>query len=381
MKKIRLKWVKNRGLDHIINRDTDLKAAILLKDAILSSPNSHLTIRSLSHNKHHPLHRSLALTIPTLRFLRRYPTLFTESPHPTYPSLPSFSLSQTAHLLHSRESSLHLSLLRESSDRLSRLLMMTLSRSLPLKSLLPLSFDLGLPNDFFRRSPLSDDLRIVSRDGVPFVELVNWRDDLAVSAVQRKTESCIDYRGFKKGENLIRFPMSFPRGYGLRNKVKEWMEEFDRIPYVSPYEDCSGIDPGSDLMEKRVVGVLHELLSLTLHKKTRRDYLRSLRGELALPERFTRVFTRYPGVFYLSLKCKTTTVVLREGYQRGRLVEPHPLTELRERFYYVMRMGLVHRGKDAGEMIYKKVDEEYEEEEEEEEYCEGTDSEYDTESD
>jgi len=87
------------------------------------------------------------------------------------------------------------------------------------------------------------------------------------------------------------------------------------------------------------------MLSLTIHKKTKRNYLRSVREELNLPHKFTRIFTRYPGIFYLSLKCKTTTVALREGYRRGKLVDPHPLVRAREKFYHVMRTGLLYRGK------------------------------------
>ncbi|WZZ33784.1 hypothetical protein YC2023_017185 [Brassica napus] len=36
-------------------------------------------------------------------------------------------------------------------------------------------------------------------------------------------------------------------------------------------------------MEKRAVGVLHELLSLTVHKKTKRNYLRSMRLSSTFP--------------------------------------------------------------------------------------------------
>lgn len=151
--------------------------------------------------------------------------------------------------------------------------------------------------------------------------------------------------------------MNFPRGYGLQKKVIAWMDEFQKLPYISPYEDSSQIDPNSDLMEKHVVGVLHELLSLTIHKKTKRNYLRRLREELNLPHRFTRIFTRYPGIFYLSLKCKTTTVALKEGFRRGKLVDPHPLARIREKYYYVMRTGVIYRGKALTELIRAKEDE------------------------
>ena len=143
-------------------------------------------------------------------------------------------------------------------------------------------------------------------------------------------------------------------------KVKAWMDEFHRLPYISPYDDASGIDPDSDIYEKRNIGLLHELLGLTVHKMVRRNAIRLLREELGLPHKFTRLFTRYPGVFYLSLKCKTTTVVLREGYERGKLVEQHPLAAVRDKVYYVMRTGVLYRGKGLSKLV---LDEDVAEEE------------------
>ena len=212
---------------------------------------------------------------------------------------------------------------------------------IPLQSIHPLKWDFGLPDDFdknlVKRFP--DHFQIVKgTNGLACLKLVQWREEFAVSELQKSNEkrglesdngadgrNAYKYREFKRGKSALEFAMSFPRGYGAQKKVKAWMEEFQKLPYISPYEDSRRIDPNSELVEKRVVGVLHEFLSLTIYKKTKRNYLRSLREELILPHRFTRLFTRYPGIFYLSLKCKTTTVALREGYRRGRLAERHPI--------------------------------------------------------
>ncbi|XP_021738319.1 protein ROOT PRIMORDIUM DEFECTIVE 1-like isoform X2 [Chenopodium quinoa] len=299
--KVRLKWVKNKTIDHIIDKETDLKAAMLLKDAIKRSPTSFITARTVSDWQ-----KLLGLTVPVLRFLRR----------------------------------------------LCKLLMMTKSKGAPLQSIYPLKWDLGLPDNFEKLIVLKypNHFRVLKgSNGLPFLSLVEWREEFAVSALEKSGEKRIelgnDYREFKKGQTALAFAMSFPKGYGYQKKVKAWMEEFQKLPYVSPYEDSSRLDPMSELMEKRIVGLLHEFLSLTIHKKTKRNYLRSLREELNLPHRFTRIFTRYPGIFYLSLKCKTTTVTLKEGYRKGRLLNPHPLVRIRDKFYHVMRTGLLHRGK------------------------------------
>ncbi|XP_050228128.1 protein WHAT'S THIS FACTOR 9, mitochondrial [Mercurialis annua] len=344
--KVRLKWVKNRGLDHIIDRETDLKAACLLKDAIKRSPTGFLTAKSVADWQ-----KLLGLTVPVLRFLRRYPTLFNEFPHARYANLPCFRLTDTALLLDSQEQSIHHNYETDTVERLSRLLMMMKTRTVPLKSLHPLKWDLGLPDNFERIliPKHTDNFQFVkASNGVSCLRLVKWQEDFAVSTLQQNNENKEignEYQKFKRGQTTLAFPMSFPRGYGAQKKVRAWMEEFQKLPYISPYEDSRQIDPDSELMEKRVVGVLHELLSLTIHKKTKRNYLRSIREELILPHKFTRWFTRYPGIFYLSLKCKTTTVALREGYQRGKLVNPHPLARLRDKFYHVMRTGLLYRNK------------------------------------
>eukprot|EP00257_Ricinus_communis_P022378 XP_015582088.1 protein WHAT'S THIS FACTOR 1 homolog isoform X2 [Ricinus communis] len=281
----------------------------------------------------------------------RYPTLFSEFPHARYTNLPCFRLTDTALLLDSQEQSIHQNYERDTVERLCRLLMMMKSRTVPLQSLHPLKWDLGLPDNFERiLIPKHPDYfqYVRASNGVGCLRLAQWREEFAVSALQRSSESKEmgnKYQQFKRGQTTLAFPMSFPRGYGAQKKVRAWMEEFQKLPYISPYEDSRQIDPNSELMEKRVVGLLHELLSLTIHKKTKRNYLRSVREELILPHKFTRLFTRYPGIFYLSLKCKTTTVALREGYQRGKLVNPHPIARLRDKFYHVMRTGLLYRNK------------------------------------
>jgi hypothetical protein len=230
--------------------------------------------------------------------------------------------------------------------------MMAKNQTIPLQSLHALKWDMGFPDDFdsnlVKRYP--DIFRVVkgSSNGLTNLKLLQWNKDLAVSELQKrkeKDETSLEYRKLRRGESALGFAMNFPRGYGAQKKVKAWMDEFQKLPYISPYEDSSGIDPDSDLMEKRVVGVLHEFLSLTIYKKTKRNYLRGLREELNLPHKFTRIFTRYPGIFYLSLKCKTTTVAIREGYKRGKLVNPTPISRLRDKFFFAMRTGLIYRAK------------------------------------
>lgn len=246
-------------------------------------------------------------------------------------------------------------------EKLCKLLMMSKDHQLPIQSVHKLRWDLGFPYDYDKTLVLNhpDKFEIVKTSNglCSSLKLVKWVDEFAVSALQKSNEikdlNVLDnnvgggdcYRRFRTGESSLSFPLSFPRGYGAQKKVKSWMDEFQKLPYISPYEDSRNIDPESELMEKRVVGVLHELLSLTVYKKTKRNYLRNLTDELNLPVRFTRIFTRYPGIFYLSLKCKTTSVAIKEGYKRGKLVNLCAIAKFRGKFHHVMRTGLVYRKK------------------------------------
>ncbi|KAL3625393.1 hypothetical protein CASFOL_030847 [Castilleja foliolosa] len=385
--KVRLKWVKNRALDHIIDVQTDIKAACLIKDAIIRSPTGYLTSKSLQDSQ-----KLLGLTVPTLRFIRRYPSLFEEYPHPKYASLACFKLTQLGKMMQDMETKVFEECEADTVERLSRVLMITKNKMLPLQSLHPLKWDLGLPDDFDRTltKKYPNHFKIVKgTSGLNCLKLVQWREEYSVSALQKMNESTeiSGYRDFKRGKTALEFPMSFPRGYGAQKKVKAWMNDFQKLPYISPYEDSRAIDPDSDLMEKRVVGVLHEFLGLTIYKKTKRNYLRSLREEFNLPHKFTRIFTRYPGIFYLSLKCKTTTVALREGYRRGRLVDPHPLARHRDKLNYVMRTGLIYRSKAAdmlahlNSMVDNAEIDAGEGESDEEEEIEGSDGYYDSDGD
>lgn len=121
--KVRLKWVKNRSLDHIIDLQTDIKAASLIKDAIIRSPTGYLTSKSLLDSQ-----KLLGLTVPTLRFMRRYPTLFEEYPHPKYPSLACFKLTELAKMMHQKELGVFEQCQDDIVERLCRLLMMTRSQ-------------------------------------------------------------------------------------------------------------------------------------------------------------------------------------------------------------------------------------------------------------
>ncbi|KAK4401988.1 protein WHAT'S THIS FACTOR 1, chloroplastic [Sesamum angolense] len=132
----------------------------------------------------------------------------------------------------------------------------------------------------------------------------------------------MEKRARREGESRTRITcsMNLPRGFDLQKRVLEWVDEWQNLPYISPYENAFHLAPNSDQAEKWAVGVIHELLSLLVSKKTERENVFCL-GEFWGFERvrFKKALVHFPGIFYVSNKIRTQlyislmNMVLRRG--------------------------------------------------------------------
>lgn len=185
--------------------------------------------------------------------------------------------------------------------------------------------------DYFQLCEIKD--HVTNKETLA-LELVSWRKELAVPEMERKVCNG-DISNLRRGR-CIEFPMNFPRGFDLEKKVKNWVEKWQELPYVSPYEDAFHLAPRSDLAEKWAVAVLHELLWLLVSKKTERDNVFCLGDYLGFGDRFKKALVHHPGIFYVSNKIRTQTVVLREAYRKDFLVQKHALMGMRYRYVHLM---------------------------------------------
>ncbi|XP_047319949.1 protein WHAT'S THIS FACTOR 9, mitochondrial [Impatiens glandulifera] len=335
---VKLKWVKDTILDSVVSNEKDLMATSTLISILSSYLNKHAPIYHLT--RHRGL-LDLPYDLKVSSFIRRYPSIFNEFhlPDSAGTPVPWFQLTQSAIDLHQEE----LNIFQQSKDdilhRLVKLLMLTKERTLPLQTINQLRWDIGLPYDY-KDSFIPLHPQLLSFINLPDdrvgLRLLLWDDKLAISE-------------FEKTEGLS-FPVKFTRGFGLKRKCMAWLDEWQRLDYTSPYVDSSHLDPRTDISEKRNVGVFHELLHLTLSKQTQRKNVSNLRKPLSLPFKFTKVFERHPGIFYISRKGGTQTVVLREGYDCGEAVDKHPMVDVREKYARLMQKGFLDRSKG----LYKK---------------------------
>lgn len=347
---IKLKWVKDRTMDSVVVGKRDLKAAGILVSVIYSSSQDYVPIYRLSR---HRGQLGLPDEIKLAVFIRRYPNVFVESSFLDSGAspVPCFGLSREAMKIHREEVDILQDNSLEFRDRLCRLLMLTRDWMLPLQTIDQLKWDLGLPYDYQDSFVMNHPERfsfVRLPDDRVGLKLLVWDDKLAVSELEKNASLQQQVEDIKNG--TLAFPVSFTRGFGMKRKSMEWLKEWQKLPYTSPYADASHLDIRTDVSEKRVVGVFHELLHLTLHKQTERKNVSNLRKPLALPQKFTKAFERHPGIFYISKKNDTQTVVLREAYNGGELVHKHPLVKIREEFANLLKKGLLDRSRG----VYKK---------------------------
>lgn len=323
-----VKWARDRGLDHAVEREKNLGQMVALKNLIKAEASKSIPIWVAAENK-----TKLGLPTRAIEFIRKYPSIFQEyvpaggiAARPHVRLTPEVvSLDQEEQLIYESES-----YLQDAANRLLKLIMLTRANRMPIHILDRLKWDLGLPPDYARTlvSQFPDFFQI-SPDCLG-LELVWWSHELAVSALEHKAG-----KGYTKGMPL-QFPLQYSPGYDLDKRVKSWLHEWQKLPYISPYEDASHLQSKSDQADKWTVAVLHELLHLFISKKTDTDNISRLAQYLGFGSRFKRCFINHPGIFYVSSKIRTHTVLLREAYKRDLLLQKHPLMGIRYQYIHLM---------------------------------------------
>lgn len=229
----------------------------------------------------------------------------------------------------------------ENVRRIKKLLMMSKEGMLHLHALRLVRRELGLPIDF-RESILgkySDDFKLLDLEVVALVE----RDEsLAVGDVENWREKEYKDKWLSEFETKYAFPINFPTGFVIEKGFKHKLKNWQRLSYVKPYEKearRSRTKAGIERFEKRVVGILHELLSLTVEKMIHVERLVHFRKDLGIEVNFREILLKHPGIFYISTKGNTQTVFLREAYNKGELINPNPIYNVRRKMLDLMLLG------------------------------------------
>ncbi|EOY16693.1 Ubiquitin carboxyl-terminal hydrolase family protein [Theobroma cacao] len=296
-----------------------------IKNIILRYPNQVAPLKHLQKK-----FKTLDLQGKALNWLRKYPCCFE-----VYLENDEYHCRLTKRMMHLVEEEESVKDMQEPVfvQKLAKLLMMSMNQRLNVMKLNELKHSFGFPDDYVIRilPKYPDMFRLVNsswRKSSMEIELLAWSPDLAVSAVEASAQ--------KQGLEPC-FSCSLPSTW-----VKSWQrfQEFNAIPYISPYSNSRGLEEGSKEMEKRIVCVVHELLSLTLWKKLSIVKLGHFKREFALPVKLNVLLLKHPGIFYVSNKYQIYTVLLRESYNGPELVHKDPLVIVKNKFGELMQEGL-----------------------------------------
>ncbi|KZV53822.1 protein ROOT PRIMORDIUM DEFECTIVE 1 [Dorcoceras hygrometricum] len=310
----------------------NLLKVVSIQDLILTS-NS--TPPSVSLDFLQRLSQTLHLNRGSAAFLRKYPRIFRIFNHPTKLQ-PFCTLTPAA-----------FHLVRLESD--------SIEKSIPLAVTRLVWRELGLPDDF-EDSIISKNSDLFSlQDGnetnthVLMLNTHKVLDDYLVPAVEnwRLVECCKEDCHFDRTVLKYSFNHGFPPGMRLKKDFKAKVKEWQRLPYIGPYEEMVVDKTQKRLstsrrikMEKRAVGIVHEFLSLTVEKMVEVEKISHFRKWFGIDLNIRDLFLDHPGIFYLSTKGKRHTVFLREAYERGCLIEPNPVYDIRRKL-----LDLVARGR------------------------------------
>ncbi|KAK2445872.1 protein WHAT'S THIS FACTOR protein, chloroplastic [Trifolium repens] len=313
---------------------------VFLMELLKQEPEMVIPVRSLSHYR-----KQINLPKPhrISDFLRKTPKLF--ELYKDQRGVLWCGLTQKAEVLMEE----HKRVIEENEDKaaeyVTRFLMMSVNKRLPLEKIAHFRRDFGLPMDFRTHwvHQYPQHFRVVkpSLDDVEFLELVSWNPEWAVTELEKKNMKMVEgvAETEKEAESShtpgllslpfnLKFPSNFKRVhsyYGAKIKL------FQERSYLSPYADAKGLKAGSLEFDKRAVAVMHELLSFTVEKRLVTDHLTHFRWELVMPQKLMRLLLKHCGIFYVSERGKRFSVFLTEAYDGSELIEKSPLFLWREK--------------------------------------------------
>ncbi|XP_015086184.2 protein WHAT'S THIS FACTOR 1 homolog, chloroplastic [Solanum pennellii] len=225
---------------------------------------------------------------------------------------------------------------------LRKLLMLSVDCTLPLETIQLIENDLGLPNDF-RQSLIPKYPKFFSVkdvNGRTSLQLENWDSYLAVTAREERL-ACEGILTSKEKVRVLKdgnyfgpfaFRMHYPAGFRPNMNYLKEIQKWQKMEFPSPYLNAKGFELADPKAQKRVVAVLHELLSLTMEKRLTSAQIDAFHSELRLPARLLLCLIKQHGIFYITNKGVRSTVILKEAYDGSNLICKCPLLLFRDKF-------------------------------------------------
>ncbi|KAG9129049.1 hypothetical protein Leryth_016884 [Lithospermum erythrorhizon] len=333
-------------LDTLTDHNNTLNLVLSLRHLITSRKrSSFISLNLLSRWAPHA-----GLHVPIGLFLKKYPHIFQVFLHPLKRNACCKFSSRFLGLME-LEKGLISSEKIESLNvlKIKKILLMSVNGSVHLHSIRLMGSELGLPEDF-RESIIrkyDGEFRLVDLEIVELVGSGEEGEGLRVAEVEKWRHKEYNEKWLGEFEVKYAFPMNFPTGFKKGPGFKERLRNWQRLQYVKPYEKpCEKMEVvkvrtcgGVERYEKRAVGIIHELLWLTVEKRMEVARLAHFRKDLGIMVNIRELLLKHPGIFYISIRGNHQMVFLREAYDKGCLIEPNPIYDVRRKMLDLVLLG------------------------------------------
>ncbi|CAN4118358.1 unnamed protein product [Withania somnifera] len=315
-------------------------------------------------------------TITTGDLLRKYPHIFEVFKHPTKRNLCCKFRDKFVILLKQEEDVMSQNE-HENVMRIRKILMMSVNGTIHLHALRLMRTELGLPENFRDSIIIKYDevFRMVDSEVVELIDRNGADESFGAAKIESWRKKEYTEKWLSEFEVKYAFPIHFPTGYKKEPDSREKLKNWQRLPYVKPYEReltnwqttdsrCDELMSRSAIVgkrtfggveryEKRAVAIIHEVLSLTVEKLVPVERLAHFKKDLGIVINIRELLLKHPGIFYISTKGITEIVYLREAYSKGSLIEPNPIYDLRRKMLELLFLGNRHTREFRTEMELK----------------------------
>lgn len=227
---------------------------------------------------------------------------------------------------------------------LRKLLMLSVDCRVPLETIELIQDELGLPRDF-KNSLVPKYPQFFSFRGIngrDYLFLENWDSSLAVTArEERLKDEGVLAGGYQKKVKITKdgnfvgpfaFQLRFPAGFRPNMSYLEEVQRWQKLEFPSPYLNARRFEATDPKARKRIVAVVHELLSLTMEKRLTSVQLDAFHLEYRLPARLLLYLIKHHAIFYLTNKGAKSTVILKDAYDGSSLIHSCPLLAFKDKF-------------------------------------------------